>query len=729
MPRPPRSAAPILFLILLGAPALPSTRPAPAAQADPPTIAGHWDGTLKLEATTLEFDVDFAPGNPGGGAGVDAGAGAVAGWTGDLSLPAQAIRDMPMAEVTVKGDRVAFTITGLPGNPSFRGKLSADGSSIQGTMSQFGKTGEVTLTRAVDPASAAATAMQGFDAVVDKAMKDFRVPGLAIAVVKDGKVAYARGFGRRDVDKGLPVTPRTLFAIGSCTKAFTTFVMGTLVDEGKLDWDAPLRTYLPGLRMSDPIATESITPRDLVTHRSGLPRHDLAWYNTRLTGQDVFTRLAHFEPTEPLRARFQYNNMMFMLAGYLVEKVDGRSWEESVRARVLGPLEMTSTNFSVLDSQKSDDFARPYDEQQGKVRVIPFRDITSVGPAGAINSNAADMARWVAVHAQGGKSRGKAILAPATLAELHAPQMTIGQPSSKKEISPASYAMGWATDTYRGHRRVHHGGAIDGFTADTCLFPDDGLGLVILTNKDSTPLPGLIGRHAADRLLGLKPIDWLAEGLARHNKSLDALKAARKNKDSVRRPGTRPAHPLEEYAGEYEHPGYGRLDVALKDGKLVATYNGIAATLEHWHYEVFNAPKADNDPALADINWKLQFRTNVQGYVDAVFAPLEPSVKPIVFVRRPDRKLSDPDYLKRFEGRYELAGQTASIQLKGRVLTLQQENAPPVELVPDRDDGFTIKRQTGASIRFNTDPQGGVTGLSLSTDDGVFTATRKPPGN
>ena len=138
--------------------------------------------------------------------------------------------------------------------------------------------------------------LDGFDAVVDKAIKDFKVPGLAIAVVKDGEVIYARGFGQRDVEKGLPVTPRTLFAIGSCTKAFTTFVMGTLVDEGKLEWDTPVRTYLPGFRMSDPIATESITPRDLVTHRSGLPRHDLVWYNTRLTGKDVFVAAG------PLRA-------------------------------------------------------------------------------------------------------------------------------------------------------------------------------------------------------------------------------------------------------------------------------------------------------------------------------------------------------------------------------------------------------------------------------------------
>ncbi|MHB1558041.1 MAG: DUF3471 domain-containing protein, partial [Isosphaeraceae bacterium] len=177
------------------------------------------------------------------------------------------------------------------------------------------------------------------------------------------------------------------------------------------------------------------------------------------------------------------------------------------------------------------------------------------------------------------------------------------------------------------------------------------------------------------------------------------------------------------------HPAYGRLDVALRDGKLVATYNGIAATLEHWHFEVFNAPKADNDPALANINWKLLFRTNVQGHVDAVSVPLEPAVSPIVFARLPDRKLTDPVYLKRFEGRYELSGQTATVRLQGHVLTLQQADAPPVALIADRDDTFQVKRQTGASVRFITNPEGQTTALSLSTDQGVFTAKRRPPGD
>jgi hypothetical protein len=205
-------------------------------------------------------------------------------------------------------------------------------------------------------------------------------------------------------------------------------------------------------------------------------------------------------------------------------------------------------------------------------------------------------------------------------------------------------------DDYATPCDEHEGKVGDGFTCETTLFPDDGIGIVVLTNKSGTPLPDLIVLHAADRLLGLKPIDWLAEGLVQSKKGEDAKKEDKKKKETWRRSGTHPAHPLEEYAGDYEHPGYGSLKMELRNGRLVSVYNGIEFTLEHWHFEVFNASKADNDLAMDDLNWKLSFQTSLKGYVDAVAVPLEPKVKPIVFTKRPDKKLSDPEYLKRFAG-------------------------------------------------------------------------------
>ena len=246
--------------------------------------------------------------------------------------------------------------------------------------------------------------LAGYDSFVNQALKDWEVPGIAIAIVKNGEVILAEGFGMRDVAGKLPVTRDTLFAIGSCTKAFTTFVMGTLVDEGKLDWDKPVRAFAPEILLQDRDARDLITPRDLVTHRSGLPRHDLVWYNATLSRQEIVRRLPYLEPSEPIRSKFQYNNIMFMTAGYLVDSLAGMPWEEAVRKRIFEPLEMKSANFSVKDSQKSADFAKPYDNRDDLVVLIPFRDITNTGPAGSINSSVKDMARWLIVNSGAEKS-------------------------------------------------------------------------------------------------------------------------------------------------------------------------------------------------------------------------------------------------------------------------------------------------------------------------------------
>jgi CubicO group peptidase (beta-lactamase class C family) len=697
----------LFSLIVLVAPAV------RAQAADAPSPTGHWMGALKVSGTTRDLDVHLTKKH--------------SGWTGDVSIHAHGTKGLPLQGVTVEGDQVAFRLADGPGNSSCQGKLAADGSSITGTFTQACKSLELSLCRTADPTAVMKRSLDGFDSVIERAIKDFKVPGPAIAVVKEGEVIYAKGFGLRDIEKHLPVTPRTLFAIGSCTKAFTTFVMGTLVEEGKLEWDTPMRTYLPGFRMSDPIATESITPRDLVTHRSGLPRHDMVWLNSRVTGKDLIPRLAYLDATAPLRSKYQYNNIMFMVVGYLIETIDGRPWEEAVRARIFQPLGMGSSNFSVRDSQKADDHATPYIEQESKVRAIPFHDVSNVGPAGSINSNVMDMARWMAVHTQGGKFRGKSIISPSILAELHRPQMTMGLPSAKKDISPTSYALGWMVDSYRGHRGVGHGGHSDGFSSLTSLFPDDGMAIVVLTNKDRSPLPDLIVLHVADRLLGLEPFDWLAEGLDHRKKAEDASKVAAKTEtDTWRRSGTQAAHPLEEYAGEYEHPGYGPLKIELRDGRLVSVYNGLEFTLEHWHFEVFNAPKADNDPTLDNLNWKVAFQTNVKGFVDAVAVPLEPKVKPIVFTKRPDKKLSDPEYLKRFAGEYEHAGQTITIRLQGHVLMFEQKGARPLEMVPDHADLFNLKQVARLNLRFVTNTQGKVVELALIYPDEVNLAKRKP---
>jgi CubicO group peptidase (beta-lactamase class C family) len=685
--------------------------PVGISAADPNAgLIGHWEGAIQLPGTSLAISIDFSAKQGGG-------------LNGFVSIPAQGARDLPVANIVMSGSEAAFDLGGVPGDPKFKGQLAENGTKISGNFTQGGQTFPFALERKANPSEVAKEVLTGFDLVATDAMKRLDVPGMAIAVVQGKDVIYSRGFGFRDVEKQLAVTPETLFAIGSSTKAFTAFVLGTLVDEGKVEWDKPVRNYIPWFRLYDQSASERLTPRDLVTHRSGLPRHDLTWYNNfEASRKSLVQELAYLEPSADLRAKFQYNNLMFLTAGYLEEVVTGKTWEEAVRERILSPLGMKRTNFSVADSQKDSNFGQPYEKKDDKIMKMPFRPITNMGPAGSINSSVDEMSRWLIVHLNGGKFGDRQLASPATVDEMHLAQMTTGGTVERPEISPADYAMGWFVDTYRGHRRVQHGGNIDGFSANVVLFPQDQLGIVVLTNLNGTPLIELIARTIVDRLLKLSPIDWVGEAAAKRAKGEAAAKEAKKKKEVTRVAGTQPAHKLPEYAGEYEHPGYGVLKVELKDDRLETLYNGISTPLGHWHYETFTGMKAKDD-TFEDM--KYTFQTDVDGFVAAVIAPFEPAVKDIVFTKKPDARLFETEYLKRFLGKYELATQVVTIGLKGNSLTVLVPGQPLYELAPGLGDQFTLKEARVIHLRFVVDEKGSVTAVEFRQPNGVFIANRK----
>jgi CubicO group peptidase (beta-lactamase class C family) len=686
--------------------------PVTAQQAS--SVTGHWEGAIQLPGAPLGIQVD-----------VKADAGGKLAAT--ITIPQQGARDMPLANVGLTGNEFSFVLPNVPGDPQYRGKLSADGQKIEGTFSQSGQSFPCNLERKADPAQNVQTLLASLDGLINDGLKKFEVPGMALAVVKGKEVIFAKGYGYRDVEKQLPVTPDTLFAIGSCSKAFTTFVLGTLVDEGKLDWDKPVRTYIPWFKVNEASVTERLSVRDLVTHRSGLPRHDLVWYNNYdASREELVRRLPHLELSADLRARFQYNNLMYVTAGYLTEVVTGKTWEAAVRERVFNPLSMTRTNFAVNESQKDADFAQPYAKRGDKVIKIPFRPITNIGPAGSINSSVNEMAHWVSAHLNGGQYNGKKVVTAATVNEMHLPHMATGAPSTRADISSQDYGLGWFIDTYRGHRRVHHGGNIDGFSANTVLFPNDGYGIVVLTNLNGTPLRELIVREIADRLFKLDSVPWLTAAAGERAMGEAALKEG-SQRNAARVAGTQAAHKLEEYVGEYEHPGYGVLKVALREGKLGAAYNGITAPLEHWHYETFNALKGSTtqgeDPTFEDA--KLTFQTDANGNVVKLAVLLEPSVNEIVFSKKPAAQWFDAAYLARFLGDYTLINQTINLSLRGNTLVAQAPGAPPQELVPGVDGGFTPKQSRAQTWYFTTDEQGQVTGIEVRQRGAILTAKRK----
>jgi len=568
-------------------------------------------------------------------------------------------------------------------------------------------------------------ALQGLDEFVAATMKDWKVPGVAVAVVKDGQVIYSRGHGYRDLEQQWPVTPRTLFAIGSITKSFTVTALGMLADEGKLDWDKPVREYLPEFRLSDPVAGERMTPRDLVTHRSGLPRHDALWYNSTFTRRELVERLRYLEPSRDFRTTYQYNNLMFLTAGYLAGRLAGTSWEDLVRARIFAPLGMTGSNFSVTDSQQSPDFAQPYTTVKEEVKKIPFRGIDEMAPAGSINSNIEDMTRYLLFHLNQGKAGDRQLLSANNAQQMQSPQMVIPGALRYPELGHSAYGMAFVVSSYRGHKLVQHGGAIDGFIALLSFLPQDNVGVVVLTNSTARPPTSIITYQVFDRLLGMAPVDWNARFLEDRKKSEESEEEAKKKGYTPRKEGTQPSHPLADYAGDYEHPGYGILRIEVADDKkgLKFTYNRMTSPLRHFHYDVFEVPENPLDPFEKG---KVQFLMSVNGDIDRVLVPLEPNVKEIVFTRRAEEKMRQRSFLEPLTGDYLLGAVTVSVTLKGEdTLILTVPGQPPYELAPARGLTFDLKSLTGFSVEFKKDAAGVVTEVVFYQPNGTFVAKRK----
>lgn len=577
---------------------------------------------------------------------------------------------------------------------------------------------------AVAPAMTRPSDLEGIDQFITSVMSQWKVPGLAIAVVKDDQVILSKGYGYRDVEKKLPVTPKTLFAIGSITKSFTVSVLGMLADEGKLDWDKPVRTYLPDFQLHDPVATEHITPRDLVTHRSGLPRHDALWYNSGLTRQQMYQRLRYLEPSKDFRSVWQYNNLMFMTAGILASRIASMSWEDLVRQRLFQPLGMTASNFSVNDSQKADDFALPYRTVKDDVKQIPFRNIDEVGPAGSINSNVEEMIRYVQFHINKGKYRDHQLLSEANAEQMQTPQMVIPGTIQYDELGHASYGLGFIVTTYRGHKLVEHGGGIDGFISLLSFMPRKRIGMIILTNlSGNNPVNGIIARHIYDRLLGLEPVDWLGRVKEQQEQAKKAEEEAKKKAYTPRKEGTSPSHPLTDYAGHYEHPGYGVAKIEVNGSELKMTFNGMTFPLKHFHYDIFEFPEDPFNP-LAEA--KVTFFYNKKGDIDRLAIPLEPAVNDIIFTRVADEAMRQRSFLQAFVGQYQIGPTTITVAFKSEdTLTLTVPGQPTYELVPTRGTSFDIKGLPGYSVEFKKDASGAVTEVVFYQPNGTFVAKKK----
>lgn len=545
------------------------------------------------------------------------------------------------------------------------------------------------------------------------------VPGLAMAIVKNGEVIMSQGFGNRDLDKNLPVTPKTVFTIASASKAFTTASIGILVDEGKLDWYEPVKTFLPDFSLKDPVATNQATLLDLVTHRVGLPRHEWTWYGSDFNRKELMDRLKYLEPSQPFRSTWQYQNLMYVAAGHTVGEVSGTSWENVVQEKILDPLGMSSTFFSVEDSQTQPDYALPYRKVDESVVPGTFRNVDAIAPAGSITSSLEDMIRWVRLHLKDSTLTDKPVISVAQLDKMHSAQVVIQESSKHPELTPAAYGMGWFVYYYRGHKVVQHGGNLEGFTSLVYMLPDDNLGMVFLTNMDKSKLPSLLSLYASDFMLSLPEIDWY-DRLDKKEKEEEEKEKKKEEKEPVS--GTAPHHPWNDYAGTFEHPAYGKLVVEVEsDTSLTTHYNSITYQITHWHYDVFRGFDHDYDDKKF-----FNYRTNNDGEIETVEINFEPSTGPIVFKKNPPDQLKSPEFLALLVGKYLADKLPIAITLKGQsAIQITPQGQPTFELEPYRGTEYRFKGVAGYSIEFLLDDgKKKVLGAKLHQPNGIFEVER-----
>ncbi len=566
--------------------------------------------------------------------------------------------------------------------------------------------------------------LDGFDAEIEQVMADWRVPGLAIGVVKDSAVVFSQGFGIRDTEAETPVTDETLFAIGSASKAFTAATLGILHDEGQLDWTTSVQEYLPRFDMDDAFAAAEMTPVDLLTHRSGLPRHDLVWYGSDASRQELFARLEHLPPSEPFRTTFQYQNLMYMTAGYLAGQLAGSTWEDVVRQRIFDPLGMTSSTLSVNAMQQAANYARPYGGGKDSLVAIDVRNIDAIGPAGSINSSVTEMLPWVRLFLDGGTHGDMQVIESGTVDQLMTPRIVVENfplQFAAQEAPYMMYALGWFVEPYRGHRLLQHGGNIDGFAALVGFMPDDDLGFVILTSKNGTPVPYILMYELIDRMLGDDTVDWNARITSQYEQ-MQAVAESGQAADTARVADTQPSHPLDDYVGQYAHPGYGTFEVTMDADSLVGRYGSFSSTLRHAHYDVF---ELHPEVGGGEQTFQVQFELAMDGSVEEAIIPLEPAVDPIVFTRTASEALRSAEYLSLFAGEYAFRGQTLTVRLRGEdTLTLTVPGQPTYTLHPTDENEFTIEDLSGFRVSFQTDG-GTVRQMLLHQPNGTFAAERR----
>jgi CubicO group peptidase (beta-lactamase class C family) len=567
--------------------------------------------------------------------------------------------------------------------------------------------------------------LAGFDAFMEKTLKDWNAPGIGVGIVIGDKLVFAKGYGYRDYEKKLPVTPQTMFTIASNTKLFTAVAAGILVEDGKLTWDRPIKESVPTIEFYNSYLNNTITLRDMLAHRTGITRHDSIWYKSDYSTKELFERLKYLEPKESPRQIFLYNNMMYAGAGYAIELQSGKPWAEFVRERILQPLGMKSTVFSIADMLKQPDVGVPFTERRDSFelyRIPYYEDQQGVAPAGAIISNIEDMSHWLIALMNNGKYDGRQVLPPKVLQATLEPAIALpnaaGQTRGWWEVLNQAYGMGRWTASYRGRLIAFHGGDLPGFHSQISLMPNEHIGVIVFVIGNHTaPLYNPISYNVYERLLGMDQTPWTDRLLDIRLKNKKAGTVARSKAGFGRVTDTRPSHPLADYEGEYEHPAYGTLKIGLKDNQLQFDFHKIKMPMTHFHYDRFDTPNDEQDG-----KWSINFSTNPQGDIDKATMSLDEGE--VSFVRR--AATLDPAVAQRLAGLYETpsGGKFQVVMRPGSGLYIVQPGAPDQKLVPYKGLKFRIPEFADVIMEF-VEENGQITALKQINPSGEYVSKRK----
>jgi len=448
----------------------------------------------------------------------------------------------------------------------------------------------VSVAAARGAAAQQADPYPGFNAYVAKAMKTWQIPGLSIAIVRNDSVIYAKGFGVLGAKSATPVDQRTLFEIGSSSKAFTATLVAMLVGEGKMHWDDRLTTYLPDFRMSDAVANEEVTVRDALTHRSGIARGEFVWLGAGISRDEVLHRVRFLKPESPFRSRYSYQNMMFLAAGQAVAHAAGSTWDDLVRERIFTPLGMTST-VTTYRGLTNTNVAIPSGLDHDTVFAKRPFNAENIAPAGAIISSVTDMAQWLRFQLNDGVVNGKRLVTSAALRETHTPQILMSSGGERADSASvkrfSSYGMGWMVEDYRNQLSWQHGGNTLGMTAAVGMLPEKKVGVVVLSNMQGAQLPQLLEQYVFDRELGAPMRDLSAEAYERFLKQRRRADSVQTVQLAGHTANAEPSIPLAAFVGTYADSLYGDMTVSMAGGQLELARGAIKAPLVYWNANNF----------------------------------------------------------------------------------------------------------------------------------------------